>query len=111
PYLVGARQGGHVLARLRQGDGIALAGVQVGAHQVHDRGRLTVELQRGRRQFGFRRGNGGDWLRLRLPIAPDEEAEPDQAEQHQASQAPLSRYETWDQQLATRSPLSAVNPM
>ena len=60
--LVGRGERRQVLARLRQRDGVALAGLEIGAHQVEDGRGLAVELQ-GR---GLERGlwHGG---RRRLP--------------------------------------------
>jgi hypothetical protein len=59
--LVRACRCGQVRSRLRERDGIALAGIQIRAHQLQDRGRLAVELQRGRRQLGFRCRIGHGW--------------------------------------------------
>ena len=101
--LVRARRSGQVLSRLRERDGIALAGIQdsvrtscrTAAAWLSSCSAVVASLA-----VDAALAMAGRDLARWSP--PSEDAEPDQAEHDQADQARLGRYETRDQQRDTR---------
>jgi hypothetical protein len=101
--LVGRGERRQVLARLRQRDGVALAGVEIAAHQVQDCRCLAVELQGCGLERGLWHGGGGG-CRCVLPQGePDDDAETDEAEGREPDQPGLDRRQTRGEHPATRT--------
>ena len=100
--LVGGGELRQVLARLRQRDGVALAGVEIGTHQIEDGGRFAVELQGRGLERRLRHGGRGGCRRVLPQGQPDDDAKADQAEGREADQPGLDRRETRGEHRVTR---------
>jgi hypothetical protein len=100
PDLLGRGKLRQVPAGLRQGDGVPLPGFDIAAHEVKDGAGLGVELRsRGfelRLRYGRRR-------RMLTQRQPDDDAEPNEAEDRKPDQPGLDRRKTRGEHAASRT--------